>query len=66
MPDDGILKEIDFLPNHNLHDNPIKSQTCRAIVCCPHPNPPPQGRGLIDYKNSNDFMIIHMRYDSSY
>ena len=36
---------IDFLPNHNLHDNPTKSQICRAVVCCPHTDPPPQGEG---------------------
>ena len=39
---------LDFLPNHNLHDNPIKSQTCRAIVCCPTLTLPHRGRGLID------------------
>jgi len=31
---------IDFLPNHNLHDNPTKSQTCRAVVCCRAARPP--------------------------
>jgi len=29
----------------NMHDTPTKSQPCRAVVCCPHPDPHPQGEG---------------------
>ncbi len=35
---------LDFLPTHNLHGNPTKFQTCRAVVCCPHP------RGCLQFK----------------
>ncbi|MFC2752913.1 MAG: hypothetical protein ACFN9G_06160 [Cardiobacterium sp.] len=32
------FSSLDFLPNHNLHGNPTKFQTCRAVVCYPHPD----------------------------
>ena len=67
LPAAVLAAVLDFLPNHNLHDNPTKSQTSRAVVCCPHLNPPPQGEGTHWLQNGfiTPYTIWQMLFESA-